>query len=121
MLVWHEFEVRLGQLADELLDHLHLVEVVLAGEDGRAPDQLREDAADGPHVDLLVVVLLAEDDFGRAIPPGHHVFGEGVGELGVAISELFYAPSQPEIANFQVTVSIDEQVAGLNVPMHDVS
>ena len=100
---------------------MDLVEVVLAGEDGSASDELREDAAHGPHVDLLVVVLLAEDDLRRAIPPGHDVFGEGVGEFSVAISELFYAPGQSKIANFQVTVRIDKQIAGLNVPMHNIS
>ena len=95
--------------------------MVFAREDGGASDELREDAPYGPHVDLLVVVLLTEDDFRRAIPPGHDVFGEGVGEFSVAISELFDAPSQSKIANFQVTVRIDEQIAGLNVPMHNIS
>ena len=32
-----------------------------------------EDAADGPHVDLGVVVLLQENELGRAVPARHHV------------------------------------------------
>ena len=100
---------------------MDLVEVIFAGEDGGASDELRKDAPYGPHVDLLVVVLLAEDDLGRAIPPSHDVFGERVGEFSIAISELFNAPGQPKIANFQVTVRIDKQIAGLYVPMHNIS
>ena len=44
--------------------------------------QLREDAAHGPHVDGGVVVLLQEDQFGRAVPARDDMLGQLAMDVG---------------------------------------
>ena len=57
----------------QLDDELQLVHGALALQKGVAAEQLREDAAHGPHVDGGVVVLLEEDQFRGTVPTRHHV------------------------------------------------
>ena len=121
VFIWHEFKVRFGQLADKLLNHLNLIEVVLTGEDWRASDKLSKDATYSPHVDFLVVVLLAQHDFRRSVPPCHDILGQSICKFSVTICKLFYSTSQSEITYFQVTVRIDKQIARFNVSMHYIS
>jgi hypothetical protein len=49
--------------------------VIVFGSVGEL-NQLKEDAADTPHVHRLVVLLLDQDDFGRSIPAGADVAGD---------------------------------------------
>ena len=60
----------------------HLADVVLPGEERLAPQQLGEDAPDGPHVYSLGVVLAGEHDLWGAVPPSDHVLGETDGRIG---------------------------------------
>jgi hypothetical protein len=86
MLIRHELEVMLGELTNKLLDYLHLVQVVFTREYWGSSDKLGKDTADGPHVNLLIIILLAEHDFGRTVPPSHDVLREGVSELCITVS-----------------------------------
>ena len=45
--------VLLARCADDVCDQVELVDIVLAREEGLAPEHLSEDAADRPHVDRL--------------------------------------------------------------------
>ena len=94
--------------------------MVLAREDWRSSNELGKDTPDCPHVNFFIIVLLAQNDFWCAVPPCDDVFSEGVCKLGITIGELFDAASQPEIANFQVTVRVDEQVAWFYISVHNV-
>jgi hypothetical protein len=49
-------------------DHLEHVNIILAREQRFSPKELRQNAPDSPHIDALVVVLLAKQEFGGAIP-----------------------------------------------------
>jgi hypothetical protein len=54
--------------AEEVKDLVELVDVVAALEDGLAPEELSENAADGPHVDGGGVVGEGEHDLRGAVP-----------------------------------------------------
>lgn len=91
---------------------LDLVEVVVTREEGCAAKQLRENAANGPDVERVCVMTGVEDDLGRSVPPGDHVLRQRSGRLLIASSET-------EVADFKVTVLIQQQVARLQITMDD--
>lgn len=95
--------------AEELGNDGELVHVVLAGEEGLALEHLGEDAAGAPDVHLDVVFLPGEHDFGGAVVPGRHI----ARHLGVLNA------GQAKVANLQIAILVDENVAGLQVTMHD--
>jgi hypothetical protein len=94
-----------GRGAQELGDDGELVDVVLAGEEGLALEHLGEDAAGAPDVDLDVVLLPGEHDLGGAVVARRHV----ARHLGVLDAR------EPEVADLEVAVLVDEDVAGLEV------
>eukprot|EP00292_Cryptomonas_paramecium_P017283 CAMPEP_0113672062 /NCGR_PEP_ID=MMETSP0038_2-20120614/6050_1 /TAXON_ID=2898 /ORGANISM="Cryptomonas paramecium" /LENGTH=105 /DNA_ID=CAMNT_0000588281 /DNA_START=401 /DNA_END=717 /DNA_ORIENTATION=+ /assembly_acc=CAM_ASM_000170 len=55
-------------------EHKH-VDVVAAREERAAREQLGQDAAHGPHVDGRRVVLVAQQQLRRAVPPRDDVAG----------------------------------------------
>ena len=62
-------------------------------EEDAAAEELSEDAADGPHVDGVGVVLGAHEDLGRAVVLRHHLLRHGF--VGVCLlhsgqSEITY-------------------------------
>lgn len=93
-------------------DEAHLVHVVASGEERLAVDELHEDAANGPDVDGGGVVGGVEQQLGRAVPPGHHVLRHHVALGGGA--------RQPEVADLEVAVGVQQQVAGLEVAVDHV-
>ena len=83
--------------------------------------QLAHDAADGPHVDLMPIVRVPQEQFGGAIPSG----GDIVGHLSAlkfgALEVLGELTGEAEIADLERIIgSVDQQVLGLHVPVHDV-
>lgn len=90
-------------------DEAHLVHVVAAGEEGLAVEELQEDAADGPDVDGGGVVRGVEQELGGAVPPRDHVLRHHVA--------LRRWARQPEVADLEVAVGVQQQVAGLQVPV----
>ena len=95
--------------AQELGDDGELVDVVLSGEQRLALEHLSEDAAGAPDVDLDVVLLPGEHDLGGTVVAGRHV----AGHLGVLDA------GEAEVADLEVAVLVDEDVAGLEVAVHD--
>jgi len=93
-----------------------LVQVVLAGEDGPVGEHLRQDAADGPHVNGFCVSLGVEHDLGRPVPPGRHVLRQ---EARVVVFWVGHS-CQPEVAYLEITRGVQQQVTGLQVPVEDI-
>ena len=91
--------------SEELSDDGELVDVVLSGEQRLALEHLSEDASRTPNVHLDVVLLPREHNLGRAVVTGRDV----TRHLGVLYT------GQAEIADFQIAVLVDEDVAGLEV------
>jgi hypothetical protein len=56
---------RVSDFGDNQLEH---VDIVLAWEERLSSEKLRQNAADCPHVDALVIVLLAEEELWCSVP-----------------------------------------------------
>lgn len=95
--------------AEKLGDDRELVDVILAREEGLALEHLGEDAAGTPDIDLDVVLLPGEHDFGGAV----------VTSRDIASHLRILDTRKAEIANLQVAVLVDQDVAGLQVTVDD--
>lgn len=93
----------------ELSDDGELVDVVLAWEQGLALQHFCEDTAGTPDVHLNIVLLPREHDLGRSVVSSRDV----AGHLRVLNT------GETKVADFQVTILVDEDVRGLQITMHD--
>ena len=109
--------------------------------------ELAEDAAHRPHVDLRVVVLLEEDQLGRAVPARDHVLGELALQLRLTVAPqsrsrhvalgmsggriansrllllsvlIVHLARQAEVDDLQLAFVVDQDVGGLEIAMDDV-
>ena len=112
LLAGDEVQVVLVGRADEVDDELELVDVVLAGEQRLAAQQLREDAAHGPHVDGEGVLVAGEQQLGRAVPPRDDVLGHEA-LLGAGAREA-------KVADLEVAARVEQQVGRLEVAVQHV-
>lgn len=85
-----------------------LIDMIFARKQGFPLEHLGKYASCAPDVDLYVVLLPCEHNLRRAVVSSRHVSRH----LGVLDS------SQTKIANFQVTVLIDQNIAWLQVPVN---
>lgn len=85
--------------------------MVLAWEKRLALKHFSKDAARAPYVNLHVVLLPSEHDLWRPVVPR----GDVAGHLWVLYTR------QSEVADLQVTVLVDQNVARLQVAMHHAS
>ena len=76
-------------------------------------DHLSEDAAEGPHVNSLVVIFLVKDYLRSAVPSGGHVRGHA----STAAMLLDACAREAEVAYQDVAVLVDEHVCWLEVPV----
>ena len=76
--------------------------------------QRDENATDGPDIDLGVVVLLEEDEFGRAVPARDDVFSHHIGVL-------LHSTRETEVADGEVAVAVDQDVGRLQVTMQNLN
>lgn len=83
--------------------------MVLSGEQRLALQHLGKDAAGTPDIDLNVVLLPREHDLGRSIISGRDI----TRHLRILDAR------EAEIADLQVAVLIDQDVAGFKVAMDD--
>lgn len=83
--------------------------VVLAREQGLTLEHLGKNASCTPNVHLDVVLLPGEHDLGGTVVAGRHV----TRHLGVL------DPGETKVANLQVAILVDEDVARLEIAVHD--
>lgn len=83
--------------------------MVLAREERLALEHLGEDAARTPDIHFDVVFLPGEHDLGGSVVSGGNI----AGHLGVLDS------SESKVANLEIAVLVDEDVAGLEVTVND--
>ena len=92
----------------------------LAGEEWLPAEELRDDAADAPHVDgLRVRTRGSQQQLGAPVPAGDDVLGHRVVGVGPRERPLVHEPRQAEVGDAQLAVLGDEQVARLEVPVED--
>lgn len=58
----------LVRVAEQVIDLLHLLVLILRRQEGFAREEFAENATDGPDVNRARVLLLREDDFRSAVP-----------------------------------------------------
>jgi len=114
--------VVLGGVADGLADELELVDFGAALQEGHPlPQELGDDAADGPGVHGLAVVLDPDEEFGRAVPEGDYLAGEGtVGLLYKANSGVTKLAGESEVCDLEDALLVDEEVGEFEVAVDDV-
>lgn len=99
--------------AQEVGDHLQLLDGTLGLEEDSPTQQLAENAADRPQVDGVGVVLGAHQDLGRPVVLRYNLLGH------VAPSVVFLNPSESIVANLENTIRVNEQVPRLDVSVDD--
>jgi hypothetical protein len=92
----------------ELGNDRELVDMVLSGEQWLSFQHFGEDAARTPDVHLHIVLLPSEHDLGRTVVS----CGDISGHLRILNT------SKTEIADFQVTVFVNQNVAGFQIPVY---
>lgn len=90
-----------------------LVQVIVSREQRSSTKQLSENAADAPHIQSVGVVASIQNNFWSSIPSCNHI-------LRQSSRRLFIASGQPEVANFEVAVLIQQQVARFQVSMNNI-
>lgn len=92
-------------------DDGELVDVVLAREQRLALEHLGKDTANTPDIDLNIVLLPGEHDLGGSVISCRDV----TGHLRVLDT------GQTEVANLQIAVLVDQDVARLQIAVDDTS
>lgn len=95
--------------AQELGDDGELVDVILSGEQRLALQHLGKDAPSAPDINLDVVFLPGEHDLGSSVISGGNV----TRHLRVLDS------GEAKVANLEIAVLVDEDVAGLEIAVDD--
>lgn len=106
--------LQLCEGSEYFLNLVQLVHLGLSREERFAVSEFAHDAPYGPDVDLHGV-LVAEQEFGTAVPSSGHV----VGHLGI-LSGLGDVPGEPEVAEFEVVFGVYEKVLWLDVSVDHV-
>jgi hypothetical protein len=96
---------------EELGDDGKLVDVILAGEERLALQHFGEDAARTPDVDLNIVLLPRQHDLGGTVISRGYI----AGHLRVLNT------GEAKVANLQIAVLVNENVAGLEITVNDAS
>lgn len=87
-----------------------LIDVTGASEQGGVIEQLRQYAAERPHVDFLVVVTTAVENFRSFVPLGS--------DLKRELPVLFEYAGLTEVRQLQVAVWINKEIRGLDISVH---
>lgn len=107
---WAYFEDLGWRDPEDFHEHLHLLLLVLAGEDGEADEELGDDAPEAPHVDGHGV-RQAQDHFRRAVEPA----------LDVRVDLLVLEAARPEVHDLdpRLVRLLQQDVLRLQVAVHD--
>ncbi len=91
----------------KLGDDRELVDVILPWEKRLALQHLRKDTSSTPDVNLNIVFLPCKHNLGSSVVSRRHI----ASHLGVL------NPGQTEVADLQIAVLVDQDVAGLEITM----
>ena len=86
--------------AENVMDLVDLVEFVLAREEWEEAQDFEEDAANSPHIHLVVVVALGQQTLRRPVPPGRDILGVALALhalAGAEIDQLYFLVLQQDI------------------------
>eukprot|EP01052_Picozoa_sp_SAG31_P014185 SAG31_NODE_872_length_11329_cov_3.968655_13_plen_228_part_00 len=118
LLIAHFAYLLCRRAAREVGDQLDLLVHRMPREQWLSTKQLSTDAPCGPDVDgRRVAGEVRANQLGRTVPPGCNVVGP---EDRVLAHIAKVCPGQPKVANLEVTIGVDEDVARLQVAVEDV-
>jgi len=103
-------------VAEELDDHLELLFLLLTREKFFPGEHLREDATYRPHINGGRVLFPRQEDLWRSVPPCCDVVGQ---HYRMALQEWDFCAGETEIANLQVTVRINQEIARFQVSVEN--
>lgn len=95
--------------SQKLSDDRKLVDMVLSREQRLALEHFGEDTSCAPNIDLYVVLLPREHNLWRSVVPGGNI----AGHLGILDT------GQAKIANLEIAVLINQDVARFQVSVND--
>ena len=78
----------------------------------RTMSHLAKDAAATPHINTIAVIGRAKQNLGRAVPSGSDIIRQRGLRRRLA---LRHASTQPEVADLDVAVAVQQQIRGLDV------
>lgn len=105
-----------GHVSHGSVAHGSISLTVLAGEKGLATQHLCEDTSHRPHINGLGVLLESQHNFGRTVPTRGNIFCHEARVVLLRRSRT----SQTKVADFQIAVSVEEQVRGLEIAVEHV-
>ena len=112
----NRLDVLLRWPARYLHDAVELVQGGGAREDGFTEQELRQDAAQTPHVHALGVVVRAEQNLRRSVPPRCDV----VSQERLLVRPSVKRASQAEIGHLDMALGVEEQVTRLEIPVQQI-
>jgi hypothetical protein len=71
------FEELVRRRAEDVMNFVDLVELVVAREERKQGEHFKIDAANAPVVHLMIIVAVSQQALGRSVPPGGDVLSEG--------------------------------------------
>ena len=90
---------------------------VFPGKQGLSAQHLGQYAADTPYVNGFCVFLEGQHDFRRTVPASRHVFRH---EARVVVGRRRRS-GQTKVADFQITVGVEQEVRRFQVSVQDIS
>lgn len=109
VLAAYRLDNLVGWGAQQLCDDGELVDVVLAWKEGFSFQHLRKDTPCAPYVDLHIVLLPREHNLRRAVVSRRHV----------SCHLWVLDTRKAKIADLEVAILVDKDVAGLQVAVDD--
>ena len=101
--------------AQLLINARQLVHIGVPFEYGLAGEHFGDEAANGPHVNSFAVEWIAEKQLGSTIPPRDNLGGE------VEVVDALEVAGQTEVSDLEYAVLGEQDVAALDVAMHDAA
>lgn len=95
--------------AEQFCNDGKLVDMILAGEEGLALEHFGENAAGAPNVHLDIIFL----------PREHYLRRPVVSRGNIAGHLRVLNPGKAKVADLQIAVLVDEDIAGLEIAMDD--
>ena len=99
----------LARSTEQLVYLVQLILLALAAEEGGHVYELSKDAPDGPDVDVRRVQLLAEQEFGGAVPKGDD-------DRRVMLQGRAVLPGKAKVADFEDPVIAQKDIGCLQIP-----
>ena len=104
----------------DVVDPDHLIELIIAREQWKKRQDLKEDATDSPEIHLIAVVAICEKALGRSVPPCRNILSIGLfrvyASAGAEICELYLIIEEKNVLTTGALIFVELR---FNVSMED--